>query len=202
MMQDLTEIHSFLGCVTPDIWIENALENQDVMLIDHAHCEKKAAMTAVNMIHRYPNDAELLMKMSRLAREELRHFEQVLKFIRQRKLKFTQMRGARYAVELRKLVRKKEPEQVVDLMVIGAFIEARSCERFAKLAPHLDAELGSFYASLLKSEARHYQDYLKLAGNYAGDSLAERIALFREKEQELIVSPDNMFRFHSGPILA
>jgi len=202
MMQDLTEIHSFLGCVTPDIWIENALENQDVMLIDHAHCEKKAAMTAVNMIHRYPNDAELLMKMSRLAREELRHFEQVLKFIRQRKLKFTQMRGARYAVELRKLVRKKEPEQVVDLMVIGAFIEARSCERFAKLAPHLDAELGSFYSSLLKSEARHYQDYLKLAGNYAGDSLAERIALFREKEQELIVSPDNMFRFHSGPILA
>mgnify|MGYP000373703728 FL=1 len=201
MMQDLTEIHSFLGCETPDRWLENALANQDVMLIDHAHCEKKAAMTAVNMIHRYPNDPELLMKMSRLAREELRHFEQVLKFIRQRKLKFTQMRGARYAVELRKLVRKKEPEQVVDLMVIGAFIEARSCERFAKLAPHLDAELGGFYSSLLKSEARHYQDYLKLAGNYAGDSLVERIALFREKEQELIVSPDKMFRFHSGPIL-
>ena len=199
-MQDLSEIHSFLACETPDQWVENAIEHQDIMLIDHAHCEKKAAMTAVNMMHRYPDDAELLMKMSRLAREELRHFEQVLKFIRKRKLRFTHMTAARYASGLRDHVRKQEPEKVIDLLIIGAFIEARSCERFAKLAPHLDDELKEFYLSLLKSEARHYQDYLKLAGNYASSELDERVAFFRQIEADLIQREDTEFRFHSGPV--
>lgn len=196
----LAEIHAFLGCETPDAWIENALYNQDIMLIDHAHCEKKAAMTAVNMMHRYPDDAELLMKMSRLAREELRHFEQVLKFIKQRKLRYTHMTASRYASGLRDHVRKQEPEKVIDLLIIGAFIEARSCERFNKLAPHLDEKLQEFYISLLKSEARHYQDYLKLASNYATEKLDERVEFFRQKEIELIQSPDDTFRFHSGPV--
>lgn len=199
--EDLAEIHRFLGCETPDRWIENALDNEEIMLIDHAHCEKKAAMTAINMMHRYPDDAELLMKMSRLAREELRHFEQVLKFIKQRKMRYTHMTASRYASGLRDYVRKQDPEKVIDLLIIGAFIEARSCERFNKLAPHLDEKLKDFYVSLLKSEARHYQDYLKLAGNYASDSLDERIAFFREKEVELIETPDKEFRFHSGPCL-
>jgi tRNA 2-(methylsulfanyl)-N6-isopentenyladenosine37 hydroxylase len=199
--QDLTEIHEFLGAETPDRWVENALEQQDVMLIDHAHCEKKAAMTAVNMIHSYPDNAELLTKMSRLAREELRHFEQVLKFIKQRKLRFVRMTASRYAAAMRESVRKHEPEKVVDLLIIGAFIEARSCERFAKLAPHLDNQLKDFYLSLLKSEARHYQDYLKLARNYAGQDLDERVEFFRAKEVALIVEPDKVFRFHSGPIV-
>jgi len=198
----LAEIHQFLGCETPQRWVENALENQDIMLIDHAHCEKKAAMTAVNMMHRYPDDQELLMKMSRLAREELRHFEQVLKFIKQRKLRFSHMTASRYASGLRDYVRKQEPEKVIDLLIIGAFIEARSCERFAKLAPHLDEALKDFYLSLLKSEARHYQDYLKLARNYASSELETRVAFFREKEAELIETPDSTFRFHSGPVSA
>lgn len=200
-MQDLSEIHDFLGCVTPDAWVANALEHQDIMLVDHAHCEKKAAMTAVNMMHRYPDDAELLMKMSRLAREELRHFEQVLKIIRQRKLRFSHMTAARYASGMREHLRKQEPEKVIDLLIIGAFIEARSCERFARLAPHLDAELQEFYLSLLKSEARHYQDYLKLARNYASVELDERVGFFREVEAGLIESPDKEFRFHSGPVV-
>lgn len=199
-MYDLSEIKAFLGCETPDRWVENALENQEVMLIDHAHCEKKAAMTAVNMMHRYPDDAELLMKMSRLAREELRHFEQVLKFIRQRKMRFTHMTAARYASGLRDHVRKQEPEKVIDLLIIGAYIEARSCERFEKLASHLDDKLKEFYLSLLKSESRHYQDYLKLAGNYAEEDLYERVAYFRTVEQALIQTPDDTFRFHSGPV--
>ena len=201
MTQDLTEIHEFLGVETPDRWVENALEQQDVMLIDHAHCEKKAAMTAVNMIHSYPDNPELLTKMSRLAREELRHFEQVLKFIKQRKLRFVRMTASRYAAAMRQSVRKHEPEKVVDLLIIGAFIEARSCERFAKLAPHLDDQLKDFYLSLLKSEARHYQDYLKLARNYARQDLDERVKFFRAKEVALIVEPDKVFRFHSGPIV-
>lgn len=196
---DLAEIHQFLGCETPDRWVENALENQEIMLVDHAHCEKKAAMTALNMMHRYPDDPMLLMKMSRLAREELRHFEQVLKFIKQRKMRFTHMTASRYASGLRDYVRKNEPEKVIDLLTIGAFIEARSCERFNKLAPHLDEQLSEFYVSLLKSEARHYQDYLKLASNYATDDLDARVAFFREKEVDLIQSADEEFRFHSGP---
>lgn len=196
----LAEIHSFLGGDTPDRWVENALENEAIMLIDHAHCEKKAAMTAINMIHRYPDDAELLMKMSRLAREELRHFEQVMKFIKQRKMRYSHMSASRYASGLRQYVRKQEPGKVIDLLIIGAFIEARSCERFHKLAPHLDEQLKDFYVSLLKSEARHYQDYLKLARNYAAEGLEERIEFFRSKELELIQAPDEEFRFHSGPV--
>jgi tRNA-(ms[2]io[6]A)-hydroxylase len=199
-MLDLGEIFDFLGCETPERWVENALDNQDLMLIDHAHCEKKAAMTAMNMMHRYPDDPELLMKMSRLAREELRHFEQVLKLLKDRKVRFTNMTAARYAAGLREHVRKNEPDQVVDLLIIGAFIEARSCERFAKLAPHLDKELEAFYVSLLKSEARHYQDYLKLAGRHAKATLGERAAFFREIEKSLIMKPDGTFRFHSGPV--
>jgi len=199
-MQDLSEIHDFLGSETPDKWVENALANQDIMLIDHAHCEKKAAMTALNLINRYPNDGQLLMKMSRLAREELRHFEQVIKFIKQRKLKYTHLSASRYAGRLRDHVRKQEPGKIADLLIIGAFIEARSCERFAKIAPLLDADLSEFYVSLLKSEARHYQDYLKLAGNYAKHDFEERVAFFKEQENELVEAPDTEFRFHSGPV--
>ena len=200
-MEYLHEIFDFLGCETPDAWIDNALNNQSVMLIDHAHCEKKAAMTAVNNIHMYPDDPELLKKMSRLAREELRHFEQVLKLIEQRGLTFRKMSAARYVVSLRAHVRKQEPDRLVDVLIIGAFIEARSCERFAKLAPHLDDELKHFYESLLKSEARHYQDYLTLANKHAKGDVSERVEFFKGKEAELVEQPDTEFRFHSGPVI-
>jgi len=210
-MKELSDINQFLGCETPAKWLENALENQDVMLIDHAHCEKKAAMTALNLMHRYPENADLLMKMSRLAREELRHFEQVMKFIKQRKLRYTNLSASRYASCLREHVRTKEPEKITDVLIIGAFIEARSCERFAKIAPHLEEKLGDFYLSLLKSEARHYQDYLSLAQNYAQGNgkdsnrkgtvnIQGRISFFRDVEAKLILEPDTVFRFHSGPV--
>lgn len=201
-MTDLSEIYSFLQGETPERWIENALVHQDLLLIDHAHCEKKAAMTAVNLMHRYPENTQLLMKMSRLAREELRHFEQVLKIMRARGVAFTKLSASRYASSMREHVRAGENEKIADLLIIGAFIEARSCERFASLAPFLDDELADFYRSLLKSEARHYQDYLKLAGTYAGNNLDERVAYFREQEAQLIAAPDRVFRFHSGPLAA
>ncbi len=196
---DLSNIHAFLEGETPDQWIQDALDNETLMLVDHAHCEKKAAMSALNMMHRYPRDVQLLEKMSRLAREELRHFEQVIKILKSRGLEYGNLTASRYASGLRKHVRQKEPQQVIDLLIIGAFIEARSCERFAKLAPYLDDELKTFYLSLLKSEARHYQDYLKLAAKYAGESLKERIEFFRKMEGQLIRDVDNEFRFHSGP---
>lgn len=201
-MQDLTEIHDFLGCETPDSWVKNALENQAHMLIDHAHCEKKAATTALNLINRYPHDAELLMKMSRLAREELRHFEQVLKFLKKRKIRYINLTASRYAARMREHVRKNEPEKLADILIIGAFIEARSCERFAKIAPLLEEDLAEFYISLLKSESRHYEDYLTLARKYAKKNIDERVAYFREIENKLVTEPDTEFRFHSGPMIA
>ncbi|MFT6029651.1 MAG: tRNA-(ms[2]io[6]A)-hydroxylase [Oleiphilaceae bacterium] len=201
-MQDLTEIKEFLGSETPDLWVQNAIANQAEMLIDHAHCEKKAATTALNLINRYPHDDDLLMKMSRLAREELRHFEQVLKFLKKRGIRYTNFTASRYAAKLRDHVRKQEPEKIADIMIIGAFIEARSCERFAKIAPLLETDLSEFYISLLKSESRHYQDYLTLAKKYAKKDILERVAYFRAIENKLIAEPDTEFRFHSGPVSA
>ena len=200
-MSALAEIQTFLPCATPDRWIENALENQRVMLVDHANCEKKAASTALSLINRYTDNFELLNKMSRLAREEMRHFEQVIALMKRRKIPYEHVSASRYAAGLRDLARRDDPDKLVDVLIIGAFIEARSCERFALLAPHLDAELEKFYVSLLKSEARHYQDYLKLAKTVAGaNSIDDRIDLIAQRERELIESPDTQFRFHSGPV--
>lgn len=196
----LAAIQAFLPCATPQAWIEAALAHQDVLLIDHANCEKKAAGTAMSLMHKYIDRTDLLHKMSRLAREELRHFEQVLALMTRRGIRYVHVSASRYAAGLHQLARKSEPGKLVDTLIIGAFIEARSCERFAALAPHLDEELAAFYNSLLKSESRHYRDYLHLAEKAAGADISERIAVFGERERELIETADSEFRFHSGPL--
>lgn len=196
----LQEIHDFLPCATPRQWIDNALANQDLMLIDHAHCEKKAASTALSLMYRYVENTNLLNKMSRLAREELRHFEQVLAIINKRNVAYCHLTPARYAAGLRSAVRTEDPGRLVDVMVVGAIIEARSCERFAALVPFLDEELADFYSSLLKSEARHYRDYLALAEQANQGSVAGRVADFLAIEEKLVLEPDTEFRFHSGPL--
>lgn len=200
MNDALQEIHDFLPCRTPQQWIDNALANQDLMLIDHAHCEKKAASTALSLMYRYVNNTELLNRMSRLAREELRHFEQVLAIMNKRGVEYCHLTPARYAAGLRQEVRSEDPGRLVDLLIVGAIIEARSCERFAALAPFLDEKLEDFYTGLLKSEARHYQDYLKLAEQAAAGPVDERVAEFLALEKALIEEPDTEFRFHSGPV--
>ena len=200
----LTRIQKFLHCETPDAWIRTAAqpENQAVLLLDHANCEKKAASTAVNLMYRYVGDFEMMHKMSRLAREELRHYEQVMQLMQKRGIAYDQITPCRYAGELRKPIRTHEPARFVDTLIVGAVIEARSCERFAKLAPHLDEELQAFYLSLLKSEARHYEDYLHLAQKAAdGEDINERIEVFLALEKQLIESTDTEFRFHSGVLL-
>ena len=202
MNDALQDIHNFLPCHTPQRWIENALANQDLMLIDHAHCEKKAASTALSLMYRYVDNVNLLNKMSRLAREELRHFEQVLAIMKKRGVTYDHLTPARYAAGLRKEVRSEDPDRLVDVLIVGAIIEARSCERFAALAPHLDDALADFYTGLLKSEARHYRDYLTLAEQAAGRPVDDRVAAFLAIEKDLIESPDDSFRFHSGPVLA
>lgn len=191
-------IDQFLWCETPQAWLQTAMQNQSLLLIDHAHCEKKAAASALSLIYRYPHYELLLQKMSRLAREELRHFEKVLALMTKRGIQFHELVGSRYAGMLHKHARTYEPDKLIDTLIIGAFIEARSCERFAQIAPLLDSELSDFYHSLLQSEARHFQDYLALAQSYASYSIDERVKYFAAIEKELILSEDADFRFHSG----
>lgn len=192
------ELLAFLPCRTPKAWIDAALGNERLLMIDHAQCEKKAASTAMSLMYRYTGRHELLTKMSQLAREELLHFEQVITLMRSRNIDYEHVSASRYAQGLREHVREQEPGRLIDVLIIGAYIEARSCERFACLIPHLDAELARFYRSLVKSEGRHFEDYLALAAQYSDEPIDERVAFFGELEKSLIESPDPQFRFHSG----
>ena len=142
----------------------------------------------------------LIDKMVMLIKEELHHFYQVLEIMVKREIPFEGITAGRYAKGMLKHVTTYEPNALIDKLIIGAYIEARSCERFAKLAPHLDEDLNKFYVSLLRSEARHYQDYLALAAQVAGEGIdiSERVAYFGVIEAELINSPDEDFKFHSG----
>ena len=196
----LQPIHDFLPCLTPANWVLCAIEKQATLLIDHANCERKAAAAAISVMHRYTNEPALILKMSKLAREELRHFEQVFNILRMRGIDYVALSGSRYAPRLHSLIRRSEPGRLIDTLIVGALIEARSCERFAVLAPKLDAELSRFYQSLLKSEARHFLDYLDSARLLCGeDELEERLHVFRTLEQTLVLAQDSELRFHSGP---
>ncbi|NNN44098.1 MULTISPECIES: tRNA isopentenyl-2-thiomethyl-A-37 hydroxylase MiaE [Vibrio] len=140
----------------------------------------------------------MIDKMVLLIKEELHHFYQVLELIQQKGFEYQPINASRYAKGMLKHVKTYEPDALVDKLIIGAFIEARSCERFAKLAPYLEHDVGKFYFSLLRSEARHYQDYLELAEQIAGKDISERIEHFANVEAKLISSPDSDFKFHSG----
>lgn len=145
-----------------------------------------------------PYSQELIDKMVLLIKEELHHFYQVLEIMHEYNVPYQNVSSSRYAKGLLRHVKTHEPNALIDKLICGAFIEARSCERFAKLAPHLDERIKQFYFSLLRSEARHYQDYLSLAEDIAGHDISERIAFFAGVEAELICSPDPDFKFHSG----
>ncbi len=197
-MDFMQAIRDFLGCSTPQAWIDEAIKDIPLLLQDHANCEKKAASTAVNLLFRYNDKQDLQEWLAQLAREELLHYEQVMEIMTKRGLRYTPITNARYAGSLRKHVRTYEPQHLIDILIIGAFVEARSCERFAAIAPFLDEELKRFYTFLLKSEARHFEYYLSLAERYSPEPIIERVAFFRAKEAELILAPDTEIRFHSG----
>lgn len=197
-------VTEFLGGPTPQAWINWALQQQDLMLIDHAHCEKKAASTALSLMYRYVDDPAFLNRLSKLAREELVHFEQVLRLLRRRGIAYDHLSAAPYASGLIAEARQEEPWKLIDRLIISAFIEARSCERFAAVAPHLDDELATFYTGLLRSEARHFEIYIQQAERVAGqaginaESVQGRVAEFRQRELALVQAPADEFRFHSG----
>ncbi|OOS25292.1 tRNA-(ms[2]io[6]A)-hydroxylase [Moraxella porci DSM 25326] len=196
---DISHIYEFLGCRTSDNWLKLAKDNLPLLLQDHANCEKKAAGTAMNLIFRYEFHRELQERLAQLVREEMLHYEQVLSLMKDRGIEWHYLPAGRYAKGLLKHKRTHEPAAMVDVLIIGSFIEARSCERFSALADAIDDEkLARYYKYLLKSESRHYEDYLNLARSITDESIDERVAFFRDVERELIDSPDDQLRFHSG----
>ena len=200
--EDLNVLLEFLPCATPQSWIDAAMEQEEILLQNHCYLEQCAARSALGLMFRCPDKPDGLIKMSKLAREELRHFEKVHQILVKRGYIYKILKPSRYAGMLNAAVRKKEPEQLIDTLIVGAYIEARSCERFASLVPHVDQELSEFYSSLLKSEARHFKDYLSLAASYAEESIDDRVHFFGEIERDAIESSDELFRFHSGvPIM-
>jgi len=194
--------HPILRAPTPAAWVAEACATPQILLIDHANCEKKAASTALSLMFAYAEDLLLTDRMSRLAREELRHYEQVAKLISALGLIPQRLAPGRYATTLRRLVARAEPQREVDLMLCGALIEARSCERFAVLAPAIGGAAGELFAGLHAAEARHYRVYLELAKRAAARAdidMVSRLEEFALLEAQLTTQVDDLFRFHSGP---
>lgn len=189
-----------LAAATSERWTQRALEDLDAVLLDHAHCEKKAAGMAVRLLFRYPQHTFLQEPVSRLAREELGHFEEVLRFMQARGVAFARQKPSAYAGKLRQRLRVDDPEHLVDMLVCCALIEARSCERFGLLAESVpDAELARFYSGLLAAEARHHRIYLELAEEIATpESVRERLAELAEWEAEVVSAESAIVRMHSG----
>jgi tRNA 2-(methylsulfanyl)-N6-isopentenyladenosine37 hydroxylase len=194
---------SVLAAPTPAAWVELAAERWRELLVDHANCEKKAASSALALLFAYPEDRLLTTTLSPLAREELRHFEQVAALMARLGVTFERQRPGRYGGRLRAALRQHDPARKLDLLLAAALIEARSCERFALLAPRLPEPLGSFYGSLQEAEARHFELYLGLAqragADIAGEPWRRRLAELAAVEAELATRPDEVLRFHSGP---
>ncbi|MCA9666816.1 MAG: tRNA-(ms[2]io[6]A)-hydroxylase [Myxococcales bacterium] len=189
-----------LASDTPAQWVEEVVEpNLEEVLVDHAHCEKKAAGTAVNLIFAHVEHPELVRELSEIAREELEHFEAVLALLARRGMAFRRQFPSSYGARLGELVRKEKPGRFVDRMLIAALIEARSCERFALLRDGLaDAELAAFYGELYASEARHHATYVRMAATFVDrDEVAARLRELALREAEIIAETDGMPRLHS-----
>jgi len=184
---------------TPPEWVAAASARWRELLNDHAQCEKKAASSALALMFTYPEDRSLAVALSRLAREELRHFEQVQKLMITLEVPFERQRPGRYAAGLRALLRTADPGRKLDLLLTGALIEARSCERFRLLAPRLPAPVAGFYEQLARSEARHFEEYLELARQAGASQWQARLRQLADCEAHLATTPDAQLRFHSGP---
>jgi len=184
---------------TPDSWLPSVLPHLDTVLLDHAHCEKKAASTVISLIFRYPDYPDMLGSLSEIAREELEHFEQVLELLAKRKVPFKALPPSPYAKQLSAYVRSSEPEQLLDRLLCCSLIEARSCERMTLIANGVeDEELSRFYRALLASEARHHHFYVELAQRYFDRGVVQdRLRVLAQAEAELIASGSQEPRMHS-----
>lgn len=188
-----------LAADTDERWIEAALADLDAVLLDHAHCEKKAAGAAVKLLFAYPHHGFLQEPVSQLAREELEHFELVLALLARRGIEYCSQRPSPYGARLHALVRSEEPARAIDVLLVAALIEARSCERMKLLAEALeDHELAEFYKGLLASEARHHRLYVDLARRLASeDEVRARLHELAQSEAEILTEPAPFVRLHT-----
>ncbi|MFO1503881.1 MAG: tRNA-(ms[2]io[6]A)-hydroxylase [Steroidobacteraceae bacterium] len=197
-------LFSLLRAPTPQAWAQHAARHWQMLLVDHANCEKKAASTALSLMFAYPEDTALCQALARLAREELRHFEQVQQVMARLDVRVRRLSPGRYAGGLRAALSTSDPHRKLDLLLCGALIEARSCERFEVLVPLLAPPLSQFYADLARSEKRHAGMYLEFAratqrqANLPAEHLEARLAELAAVEAQLILAADGEFRFHSG----
>jgi tRNA 2-(methylsulfanyl)-N6-isopentenyladenosine37 hydroxylase len=172
---------------TSPAWVRLAVERFDEVLVDHAHCEKKAAAQALSMLAAFPDVPGLPRAMARLAREEAGHLAQVLALLEKRGLQLGRDPGDPYAQALQRHVRQPRAERLVDRLLISALIELRSRERLALLGEHLrDADLRNFYARLADAEAGHGELFLKLAHRCAPDEARRRWAQLASEEARLV----------------
>lgn len=182
-------------------WLSQVDRHLDEILIDHAHCERKAASTAMNLINAYTEDRLLCQEMKTIVEEELEHFEMVLALLERRRIPFRRLAPGPYGRRLNTLIRVGEPHRAVDRLLIASLIEARSCERFRLLSQHMretDFELADFYAGLFESEARHHTTYVQLAERF---QLREQVRLRLDQlsglESEIIAEGSPLPRMHS-----
>ncbi len=180
-------------------WLRLVDTNLEEILIDHAHCEKKAAGCAMNLIFSYVDRTELCREMAEIVNEELEHFVMVLDLLKSRGIEFRRLKPGSYGRQLNDLVRKSEPERAIDRLLVASLIEARSCERFHMLAEYVpDRELSEFYASLFESEARHHTTYVRMAKYFGDDSrVRHRLEELSALETEIINRGDPLPRMHS-----
>ena len=188
-----------LHSATADRWLTQVDEDLDLILIDHAHCERKAAGTAMNLIMAYVENETLCRDMTEIVNEELEHFHMVLDLLKRRNIPFRRLRPSSYGKRLHELVRKLEPGRAVDRLLVAGLIEARSCERFSRLHEHVnDPELVDFYGSLFESEARHHSTYVRLAHDYADENAVRtRLQELAAAEAQIIELGDDYPRMHS-----
>ena len=188
-----------LQSTSSDRWLRQVDENLNDILIDHAHCEKKAAGAAMSLIFAYVDQEELTREMATIVNEELEHFEMVLDLLKKRNVTFCRQKPSNYGRQLNELVRKLEPERAVDRLLVAGLIEARSCERFDLLRQHVDdQELSEFYGSLFESEARHHSTYVRLAKLFASEkTVNDRLQELSAQEAAIINVGDQLPRMHS-----
>lgn len=188
-----------LQTTTSQRWLDQVRQHLDVILIDHAHCEKKAAGYALNLMFAYVEHETLCREMTEIVNEELEHFHQVLAVLKDRGIRFRRLQPGSYGRKLNDLVRKGEPQRAVDRLLVASLIEARSCERFDLLRQHApDPVLAEFYDSLFASEARHHATYVRLAETFADKAVVDlRLDELSRAEGEIIAAGDTRPRMHS-----
>ncbi|HZZ29212.1 MAG TPA: tRNA-(ms[2]io[6]A)-hydroxylase [Pirellulales bacterium] len=188
-----------LSSETSQRWLSQVDAHLDEILVDHAHCEKKAAGTAMNLIFAYVDRVDLCRELADIVNEELDHFREVLDLLQRRGIRFRRLSPPAYGRKLNDLVRKLEPGKAVDRLLVAGLIEARSCERFDLLRQHVsDPELAAFYGSLFESEARHHSTYVRLAKRFAKYEVVDRrLDELAAAEAEIIAAGDPLPRMHS-----